>query len=157
MTPQLVILCLSLIPLGLASWQDMRTRHVSNWITIPLFFLAWPLAWWMHGWQGVAVTGVTFLATYAALPFGFGAADGKLIVYLAAVGGGGTVLLALGLNGLFFLLARLFPEYAGRLPWVYREEDGVHVAGGVGIFLTDMVVMLLFFILKIAGHIESVT
>ena len=148
MTSQLVILCLSLIPLGLASWQDMRTRHVSNWITIPLFFLAWPLAWWLHGWQGVAVTGVTFLATYAALPFGFGAADGKLAVFLAALGGVGAVLLALGFLLLLFLAARLFPALAERLVILHEEENGRHVSGVPGFFLADAVFLFLFFLLE---------
>ena len=24
--------------------QDRRTRHVSNWLTVPLFIVAWPVA-----------------------------------------------------------------------------------------------------------------
>ena len=140
--PETLVLLISLLPLGVAAWQDMRTRHVSNWITLPLFFLAWPLAWWLHGWEGVFVTGVVFLITLLAMPAGFGAADGKLVVYLVAVGGVGAVLLALGLNGVFFLLARLTPERAGRLPWVHWEADGVHVAGGVGFFLAAAVSLL---------------
>jgi len=137
--PERVIWLASLLPLGLAAWQDVRTRHVSNWITVPLFFLAWPLAWRLRGWEGVFATGVVFVITYAAMPFGFGAADGKLAVYLTAAGGVEAVLLALGLNGLFFLLARLAPARAGRLPWVHWEADGVHVAGGVGMLVAAMV------------------
>ena len=142
MTPQLVILCLSLIPLGAASWQDIRTRHVSNWITIPLFFLAWPLAWRFHGWEGVAVTGVVFLVTMAAMPVGFGAADGKLAVYLAALGGIPLVLLAFLMLLMIFLAARLFPGLAERLVILHEEEDGRHVAGVPGYFLATAVFLL---------------
>ena len=142
MTAHQVILLISLLLLGAAAWQDMRTRHVSNWITLPLFFLAWPLAWRLHGWTGLAVTGATFLATFLATPYGFGAADGKLAVFLAATGGVMAVLLALGLNGLLFLLARLAPQQAQRLPFVYFEEDGVHIAGGVGMFLAGVGMLL---------------
>ncbi len=149
MTPQLVILCLSLIPLGLASWQDMRTRHVSNWITIPLFFLAWPLAWRLHGWEGVFVTGVVFLITLLAMPVGFGAADGKLAVYLAALGGIPLVLLAFLLLLLLFLAARLFPGLAERLVILHDEEDGRHVSGVPGFFLADAAFLFLSFLLEV--------
>ena len=142
MTMQQVILLLSLFPLGVATWQDMRTRHVSNWITIPLFFLAWPLAWWLHGWTGVGVVAVTFIVTYAAMPFGFGAADGKLAVFLAALGGLPAVLLALGLVLLIFLLVRLFPNLSQRLAIVHVEDDGNHIAGVVGFFLAGVVLLL---------------
>ena len=141
MTTQMILL-LSLAPLGVASWQDMRTRNVSNWITIPLFFLAWPLAWWLHGWAGIEVVVVTFIATYAAMPFGFGAADGKLAVFLAGLGGAPAVLLALGLVLLIFLLVRLFPNLAQRLAIVHVEEDGNHIAGVVGFFLAAVVLFL---------------
>ena len=35
------LLALWLLPCAL---QDYRTRRVSNWLTVPLFFLAWPVA-----------------------------------------------------------------------------------------------------------------
>jgi Flp pilus assembly protein protease CpaA len=137
-----VILFISLLPLGAAAWQDMRSRHVSNWITLPLFFLAWPLAWRLHGWTGLAVTGVVFLATFLATPYGFGAADGKLAVFLAALGGLPAVLLALGLMLLIFLLVRLLPDLAQRLAIVHVEADGNHIAGVVGFFLAGLAVLL---------------
>ncbi len=136
---QIILLVISLIPLGVASWQDVRTRHVSNRITVPLFFLAWPLAWWLHGWEGVIVTGVVFLITFLAMPLGFGAADGKLAVYLAAVGGAILVLLGLVFNLLMLMLARLFPERARRLAVLHEEEDGRHIAGIPGFFLAAAV------------------
>ena len=140
---QIILLVISLIPLGVASWQDVRTRHVSNWITIPLFFLAWPLAWWLHGWEGVIVTGVVFLITFLAMPLGFGAADGKLAVYLAAVGGAILVLLGLVFNLLILMQARVFPERARRLAILHEEEDGRHIAGVPGFFLAAAVFLLM--------------
>jgi Flp pilus assembly protein protease CpaA len=142
MTAQQVILLLSLPPLGLAAWQDVHTRHVSNWITIPLFFLAWPLAWRFNGWDGLLVTAIVFVVTLLAMPVGFGAADGKLAVFLAAAGGLPAVLLALGLVLVLFLLVRLIPVQAQRLPFVHLEEDGIHVAGGVGMFLAGVGMLL---------------
>jgi len=35
------VLTLWLLPCAI---QDRRTRHVSNWLTVPLFILAWPVA-----------------------------------------------------------------------------------------------------------------
>jgi len=136
MTTQQVVLFISLLPLGLAAWQDMRTRHVSNWITIPLFLIAWPLAWRLYGWPGVGVTAVVFAITYAAMPYGFGAADGKLAVYLTGAGGVPLALLGLVINLLILLLARLFPDASRRLAILHEEEDGRHVAGVVGIWLS---------------------
>ena len=139
MTAQQVILLLSLPPLGLAAWQDVHTRHVSNWITIPLFALAWPLAWWLHGWEGLAVTGVVFLVTLFAMPYGFGAADGKLAVFLAAVGGALAVLLALGISLLLLWVSRKFTHLVQRLAIIHQEEDGLHIAGVISFFLAAVV------------------
>lgn len=139
---QTIVLTLSLFPLAIAAWQDVRTRQVSNWITIPLFFAAWPLAWALQGWEGVIVVGIMFFTTYLAMPYGFGAADGKLTVFLAAVGGIPAVLLALGLNGLVFLLARLFPNHVDRLPLLRVKEGELHIAGALGFFLAGVVVRI---------------
>ena len=136
---QIILLTISLIPLGVASWQDARTRHVSNWITIPLFLMAWPLAWWLHGLEGLFLAGVVFLITFLAMPFGFGAADGKLAVYLAAVGGVALVLLGLLINLLILMLARVFPEQARRLAILHEEEGERHIAGIPGFFLAAVV------------------
>ena len=133
------VLLISLLPLGVAAWQDIRTRHVSNWITIPLFALAWPLAWWLHGWEGLAEVAVTFFATYAAMPLGFGAADGKLAVFLAAVGGALAVLLALGISLLLLLISRKFTHLVQRLAIIHQEEDGLHIAGVISFFLAAVV------------------
>jgi len=143
MTAQQVILLLSLPPLGLAAWQDVHTRHVSNWITIPLFFLAWPLAWRFNGWDGLFVTAIVFVVTLLAMPVGFGAADGKLAVFLAAAGGLPAVLLALGLVLVLFLLVRLIPGLARRLSIVHAEEDGNHIAGVVGILVATVLFVAL--------------
>ena len=139
---QIILLAISLIPLGVASWQDARTRHVSNWITIPLFLMAWPLAWWLHGLEGLFLAGVVFLITFLAMPFGFGAADGKLAVYLAAVGGIVLVLLGLLINLLILMLARVFPEQARRLAILHEEEGNRHIAGIPGFFLAAAVFLL---------------
>ncbi len=139
---RIYLLAVSLIPLAAAAWQDMRTRHVSNRITIPLFFLAWPLAWSLWQWDGLVVTGVVFLVTFLAMPYGFGAADGKLAVYLAAVGGVAAALLALVLSLTVLSLSRMFPDLARRLSIIHQEEDGLHIAGAINFFLAAAVFLL---------------
>lgn len=109
-----VILTIWLLPCAL---QDHRTRQVSNWLTVPLFLAAWPIA---------ALTGnlllalATFAGVYAAFRFaggGFGAADGKVAVGLAAILPpallAGTVVQALA-----FGVLRLKGESGVRLPGV---------------------------------------
>ena len=63
--------------------QDRRTRHVSNWLTVPLFLLAWPVAILT---DHLALTFAVFVGVYVAtqLEPRAGAADGKLMVGLAA-------------------------------------------------------------------------
>ena len=74
------MLTLWLLPCAI---QDRRTRHVSNWLTVPLFVLAWPAAL-LTG--HLALTFAVFVGVYVAtkLEPRAGAADGKLMVGLAA-------------------------------------------------------------------------
>jgi Flp pilus assembly protein protease CpaA len=77
-----ILLALWLLPCAI---QDYRTRRVSNWLTVPLFLAAWPIAA-LTG--NLALTLATFAGVYAAFRFsggGFGAADGKVAVALAAI------------------------------------------------------------------------
>jgi len=75
-----VALVFWLLPCAL---QDYRTRHVSNWLTVPLFIVAWPVAILTGHF---ALTFAVFVGVYVAtkLEPRAGAADGKLMVGLAA-------------------------------------------------------------------------
>lgn len=76
-----VLLTAWLLPCAI---QDWRTRHVSNWLTVPLFIVAWPIA---------ALTGTlpltiaVFIGVYVAWASGagMGPADGKLAVGAGAL------------------------------------------------------------------------
>jgi Flp pilus assembly protein protease CpaA len=74
------VLVLWLLPCAI---QDRRTQHVSNWLTVPLFLLAWPVAI-LTG--HLTLTFAVFVGVYVAtkLEPRTGAADGKLMVGLAA-------------------------------------------------------------------------
>jgi hypothetical protein len=95
-------LALWLLPCAL---QDYRTRRVSNWLTVPLFLLAWPVA---LRTGNLPLTFAVFVGVLVAWRWGggIGPADGKIAVGLA-----GCVPLALLcgaiIQGLLFLYARL--------------------------------------------------
>lgn len=96
------VLVLWLLPCAI---QDRRTRHVSNWLTVPLFIVAWPVAL-LTG--HLALTFAVFIGVYVAtkLEPRAGAADGKLMVGLAAFA---PLALAIGalLEVLVFAILRL--------------------------------------------------
>jgi Flp pilus assembly protein protease CpaA len=100
--------------------QDRRTRHVSNWLTVPLFVLAWPAAF-LTG--HLALTFAVFIGVYVAtkLEPRAGAADGKLMVGLAAFAP-----LALGIGALLevvvFVVLRVRGRRRAAIPgalWLY--------------------------------------
>ena len=112
-----VVMVLWLLPCAL---QDYRTRHVSNWLTVPLFILAWPVAI-LTG--HLALTFAVFIGVYVAtkLEPRAGAADGKLMVGLAAFAP-----LALGTGALLevavFVVLRLRGQRSAAIPgalWLY--------------------------------------
>ncbi len=112
-----VLMVFWLLPCAL---QDYRTRRVSNWLTVPLFLLAWPVAI-VTG--HLALTFAAFVGVYVAtkLEPRAGAADGKLMVGLAAFAP-----LALGisvlLEGVIFIVLRRRSQHNGAIPgalWLY--------------------------------------
>ena len=100
--------------------QDRRTRHVSNWLTVPLFLLAWPVAILT---DRLALTFAVFIGVYVAtkLEPRAGAADGKLMVGLAAFA---PLALGIGvlLEGVIFIVLRLRSQHTAAIPgvlWLY--------------------------------------
>ena len=91
-----VLVMLWLLPCAI---QDRRTRQVSNRLTVPLFLLAWPVAFLTGRFP---LTFAVFVGVYVAtkLEPRAGAADGKLMVGLAAFAP-----LALGIGVLLELVA----------------------------------------------------
>jgi len=76
-----LLLVFWLLPCAL---QDYRTRHVSSWLTVPLFILAWPVAL-VTG--NLLLTFAVFIGVVVAWRWGggVGPADGKLMVGMAAL------------------------------------------------------------------------
>jgi Flp pilus assembly protein protease CpaA len=107
-----LLMTLWLLPCAI---QDWRTRRVSNWLTVPLFMVAWPVALLLGN---LTLTTAAFLGTYVAwkAKTGMGAADGKIAVGLAAFA---PSALAIGfvLEGGVFLARR------------WREKPGSSIPG----------------------------
>ena len=111
------VMVLWLLPCAI---QDRRTRRVSNWLTVPLFLLAWPVALLTGHF---ALTFAVFVGIYIAtkLEPRAGAADGKLMVGLAAFAP-----LALGIGVLLEVVVFAALRLRGRrdtavpgAPWLY--------------------------------------
>ena len=71
--------------LAICSIQDLRARKVSNWLTLPMFFLGGVYAFWRGG-QNLALFGlalVVFVSVWLAK--GTGGADVKVLSALAAI------------------------------------------------------------------------
>ena len=64
--------------------QGRRTRRVSNWLTVPLFIVAWPVAL-LTG--NLPLTFAVFVGAFVAWRWGggLGPADGKIAVGLAGM------------------------------------------------------------------------
>ena len=114
-----LLLVLWLLPCAL---QDYRTRHISNWLTLPAFIFAWPMAVYLGGSERLILTFAVFVGCWAAWQMQtMGAADGKIAVALAAVSPTGLALGVAVLAGLFGVL------------WVWKRKS-VSVPAAVGLY-----------------------
>ena len=107
-----VLVMLWLLPCAI---QDRRTRHVSNWLTVPLFLLAWPCSLALHTFP---LTLATFAGFWFAFRFGaggMGGADGKIATGVAALAPAALVA-GIVVSGLAFGVLRLRGERGPRLP-----------------------------------------
>lgn len=121
----LPMLVLFLLPCAL---QDYHSRRVSNWLTLPAFCVAWPLALWLGGEERLFFTFAVFAGCWLAWGMkSMGGADGKLATTVAAVSptalGMGVLLLVLA-----FLGMRLRRGKAASLPAAVGFYGGAVVA-----------------------------
>jgi Flp pilus assembly protein protease CpaA len=109
--------------------QDRRTRHASNWLTVPLFVLAWPAA---HLTGNLPLTLAVFAGVFLAWRWdgGLGPADGKIAVGLAGIAPPALVAGVI-IQGLAFLYARV------------RDRRPVRLPGAVGFYLGAVIATLI--------------
>ena len=67
------------------AWYDWRTRRVPNALTVPAFFLAWPIALW-QGPGALALTGLALWLGWWGWRMGWmGGADVKALTFVTAL------------------------------------------------------------------------
>lgn len=116
-----------LIPLllvALATWHDLRTREVPDWISYVLAAwgaLAIAVNWSPNTWFGLAAGAL--LGAVLTLPFayfgGLGGADVRLMIALGAVFGPGLLLLLGFLTAIFGGLLALVAHFRGQKDYAY--------------------------------------
>jgi prepilin peptidase CpaA len=116
----------TLIVLGVATFTDLRSRRIPNWLVIPFLPLGIAISGWFHGWQGVVQSlegaGLGILI-FGILywKFGMGAGDVKLCAAIGAWIGPSQFLIAVvltalagGLVILLWAMARVILRLLGR-------------------------------------------
>ncbi|HEY1985207.1 MAG TPA: A24 family peptidase [Terracidiphilus sp.] len=95
----------TLLVLGIATYTDLRTRRIPNWLVFPFLLLGTITAGWLHGWQGLghSLEGAGLgMLIYGFLFWagGMGAGDVKLCAAIGAWVGPEQLLIAMVLTGL---------------------------------------------------------
>jgi prepilin peptidase CpaA len=95
----------TLIVVGIATFTDLRSRRIPNWLVLPFMFLGIGVSTWMHGWHGLSQSGggigmglIAFGPLF--LMGGMGAGDVKLCAAVGAWVGPWQMTIALILTAL---------------------------------------------------------
>jgi len=91
--------------LGVATFTDLRSRRIPNWLVLPFLCAGLAVSVWMHGWQGLGQSlggALLGLVVYGILFWmgGMGAGDVKLCAAIGAWVGPQQLMLALVITGM---------------------------------------------------------
>ncbi len=129
------------IVLGVATFTDLRSRRIPNWLVFPFLAAGFVVSGWLHGWNGIgqSLEGAALaLAIYGFLFWmgGMGAGDVKLCIAIGAWIGPSQLFLALVITGMAGgvmvlcwaafggFLKELFTG-AGNLAFGWKERGGL--------------------------------
>jgi prepilin peptidase CpaA len=95
----------TLIVVAVATFTDLRSRRIPNWLVLPFLVAGIAVSGWLRGWHGVgqSLEGLGLGALLFGILFvlgGMGAGDVKLCAAIGAWIGPGQMLIALVLTGL---------------------------------------------------------
>ncbi len=109
----------------LCARQDLHTRHISNWLTVPPFLAAVPLSLVLAGVDGMLFCLLVIACSYVIWRDGsLGAADAKMAGFLAAVLPDALLLAVVALWALF------------GVEWLRsHRQQNVSLPGAVGLFI----------------------
>ena len=100
-----IILWPTLVVLAIATFTDLRSRRIPNWLVLPFMAIGIGVSAWLHGWKGVAhsLEGIALGAVLfgiLSLLGGMGMGDVKLCAAIGAWIGPGQLIIALVLTGM---------------------------------------------------------
>jgi prepilin peptidase CpaA len=114
----------TVVALAIATFTDLRTQRIPNWLVFPFMGAGIGVQAWFHGWHGVAQSlegfalGAVLFGVLAAMG-GMGMGDVKLFAGIGAWIGPGQLMLALVITGvtggLMALVWALIGGFAGEL------------------------------------------
>ena len=95
----------TLLVLTVATYTDLRSRRIPNWLVLPFMAVGVLMSGWLHGWHGIgqSLAGITLgalLFGIVALMGGMGMGDVKLCAAIGAWIGPSQLLVALVITGL---------------------------------------------------------
>jgi prepilin peptidase CpaA len=95
----------TLFVLAVATFTDLRSRRIPNWLVLPFMLAGFLVSGWLHGWHGIvqSLSGLvlgTVLFGFLCLMGGMGMGDVKLCASIGAWIGPGQLVTALVLTGI---------------------------------------------------------
>jgi len=124
--PPLVVLP-TVFVLGVATFTDLRSRRIPNWLVLPFFVCGIAVSSWLHGWHGLAQSlegAAVGLLIYGVLFWmgGMGAGDVKLCAAIGAWVGPAQLFIALVLTGLVGgVMALIWAAWGGFLKELFQN------------------------------------